>query len=111
MRYKLNLEDVGSQYGAPMGRPNYLPDDREQPYLMHLTRLRWVDGDYDSGGAYWGYSSKHGDIYCAEVQNTSSKLDFWQDEGESVRVFVRAKDRELAKQQVRKLLPNARFYR
>ena len=25
-----------------------------EPEKLHLQRLRWVDGDYDTGGAYWG---------------------------------------------------------
>lgn len=122
MSYKLNLPDVSSKYGAPMGRSNWLPEDRNQPYLMHLTRVRLVDGGYDTGGAYWGASSireldpnlngqtSYNPLYCAEC-----------DDGEiMIRLFVRPlvnwfaesdEWREAAKQEVRKKLPNARFYR
>jgi len=121
MPYQLNLPEVSSKFGAPMGRPDLLPDDRERPYLMHLTRIRFEDYDYDSGGAYWGASTvkyynpndpraTFNPLYCAEY-----------DDGETlIRIFVRptvnyyleSEDwRESAKTEVRRLLPNARFYR
>jgi len=45
------LEPVSSRYGAPMGR-NSLTDNPEA--TVTLFRVRFVDGDYDAGGAYWG---------------------------------------------------------
>ena len=45
------LSDVGSKYGAPMGRPNVADDHAA---TVKLFRVRFVDGCYDSGGAYWG---------------------------------------------------------
>lgn len=43
---------VNGKYGAPMGRPDSLP---EEPITeAHLHRMRLIDGDYDEGGAYWG---------------------------------------------------------
>lgn len=43
---------VGSSRGAPMGRPDILPD--APPASLHIKRATPTDGDYDQGGAYWG---------------------------------------------------------
>lgn len=43
---------VGSSRGAPMGRPDILPD--APPVVPHAKRATPTDGDYDQGGAYWG---------------------------------------------------------
>lgn len=51
---------VGSKYGAPMGRHDKILGD---PVKLHLQRVRFVDGDYDEGGAYWGGGGKP--LYCA----------------------------------------------
>lgn len=121
MVYKLNLPEIRSASGSPMGRRNYLPEDRERPYLLHLTRVPLVDGGYDKGGVYWGASylrlhypsrnkASYNPLYCAEY-----------DDGQTfVFIFVRPtvnwyadsnEWREAAKREIRKLLPNARFYR
>ena len=99
---KLKLSKGCSKYGAQMGRSNVLPDDKDQSIKLHLVYLPFVDGDYDQGGAYWGYTQGTR-IYCAHAG-----LD-----DVDVRVFVRASawDRNDAKEKVRELLPNARFYR
>lgn len=81
-----------------MGRRNCLPFDRDSGVKLRLERLRWVSQDYDSKGAYWG--RRNGDyIYCG-----------WNDYNE-VRIFVRALHHRDAKEQVKRILPNARFYR
>jgi len=86
--------------GSAMGRRDTLPDDAAAPCKLRMERLRWVDGDYDQFGAYWGNSGGTS-IYCAHG-----------DAGEvSARVFVRASSREEAKTKVRQTLPNAAFYR
>jgi hypothetical protein len=36
------LRNVFSRYGAPMGRPNTLPDDRDSPILLALVRARMI---------------------------------------------------------------------
>lgn len=92
----LSLPDVSSRYGAPMGRPDNLPDNRHAPVALHLERLRMVDGDYDEGGAYWGGPGPAGAMYCA-----------WNEDG--VRVYVRATDLEQAKSKVKRTLPQATF--
>lgn len=45
------LTDVSSKYGAPMGRRNITENTTGK---VRLFRVRFVDGCYDSGGAYWG---------------------------------------------------------
>lgn len=85
--------------GSQMGRRNELPADANEPVKLRLERLRFVDGDYDQWGAYWGGGPDALPIYCA-----------WGDASETqVRVFVRAQDRVAAKANVLKLLPNATF--
>ena len=91
------LSDVSSKYGAPMGRRNTLPDDRDETCKLHLRRLEWVDGDYDSGGAYCG--------------GGSGNYIYWAYGEEAVELFVRAMNRKEAKRLVRETLPGARFYR
>lgn len=60
----MKLTDVSCALGAPMGRPNTLPDNREAVGPLQLVRLLWQDGDYDAGGAYWGNTRKN-DVYWA----------------------------------------------
>jgi hypothetical protein len=90
------LPNVSCKYGAPMGRPNVLPEDRNAKVKLRLVRLQWIDHDYDQGGAYWG--------------NPGGSSIFWATDG-ATDVFVRAKSRVEAKAQVLQDLPNARFYR
>jgi hypothetical protein len=98
----LKLENVSSVRGAPMGRQNWLPDDQEEPIRLYLTALKWVDGDYDQGGAYWGnsglYNGTYTRIYCAHGHDSS---------GSPVRVFVRAAHRTAARELVLEILPKA----
>lgn len=83
-----------------MGRANRLPEDLLAKGKLRVTRLKWVDGDYDSGGAYFGNTGKD-NIYCA-----------WGDIGDvSVRIFVRANARDVAKHEINKIMPNVGFYR
>jgi hypothetical protein len=92
-----------SQWGASMGRRN----QREGlPERLHLQRMRFVDGDYDTGGAYWGGGSKAGVMYCAfSPADTANDCP--------IEVFVRATTREEAKEKVLALLPEYgwTFYR
>ncbi len=96
----MKLPDVSSKFGAPMGRTNVLPEDENISCRLHIRELKWVDGDYDEGGAYWG--------------GGMSDAIFWAhgDAGDVVvHVFVRAKFREDAKHLVKQILPNVKFYR
>ena len=92
---KLVLPNGSSKYGAQMGRANVLPHDCAGPIKLQMQKLKWVNGDYDEKGCYWGGGS--GDnIYCA-----------WNDDA---RVFVRAFTRQQAKCEVWCFFPHARFY-
>jgi len=92
------LSDVSSQYGAPMGRPDSLPDDTSEPVALYLQPLQWVDGDYDQGGAYWGH-------------NPGDSIFWAHGDGEDVEVdiFTRATSRDEAERYVLSSLPAARF--
>lgn len=93
------LSDVSSSRGAPMGRSSNITEP-DAKMRMNLVRLKWVDGDYDQGGAYWG--------------NVRGTAIYWASgigEDEVQETFVRATSREDAKNQVRDLFHNATFYR
>lgn len=92
------LPNVSSHHGAPMGRRSEF-DSTDYPVKFRMQRLRWVDGDYDEGGAYWGYVS--GDhIYWAVGLDEDLKHE----------VFIRAKSRGGAKTLLREDFPNATFF-
>lgn len=86
---KRKLPDVSSKYGAPMGRRNNIPNDIETVGKLHLVKLKWVDGDYDQGGAYFG-GGQGDNIYWAYGETAT----------EQVNVFVRATCRIYAKIEV-----------
>jgi hypothetical protein len=48
-----DLPEAASEYGSSMGRQNDISDP-EFPVVFEIERLRWVDGDYDQGGAFHG---------------------------------------------------------
>jgi len=84
--------------GSSMGRrPSRIQSN--EPVKVYLRKLRWVDGDYDEQGAYWGYCSGT-NIYWANFDLGDTNED----------IFVRATSRDDAKEQVRESLPNARFF-
>jgi hypothetical protein len=87
--------EVFSRYGAPMGRntgPRYLECSAGK---LQLVRVPLNRGGYDSGGAYWGLGPP---------------LWYVQDaDGNSY--FFRARNRALAKQEILKDWPEAKFYR
>ena len=107
----IELKDVldwaCSERGAQMGRCNWLPDDRFLPIKLRMEALSLQDGDYDKGGAYWGYTPGTR-IYCAYGQDA---------DGKAIRIFTRAEAptaaarRLAAKRVVREHLPKAKFYR
>lgn len=102
---KLTLESGSSSRGAQMGRRIILPDNDRIPVKLQMEKLKWVDGDYDQFGAYWGNGSED-NVYCAWGEFSRSGYSF-----QPVRVFVRAKSRIEAKELVREQLPNCLFYR
>lgn len=96
---KLRTSPAYSSRGADMGRRDWgLIEHKNRPMMMHLQLVSFVDGDYDLGGAYWGgYPSEP--LFCAWAECVDA------------RVFVRAKNRTLAKREVKKCFPNAMFFR
>ena len=88
--------------GSAMGRKSWRDNFREHqadPIKCCLRRLRWVDGDYDEQGAYWGHVSGTW-IYWANFDIGDDNQD----------IFVRATSRDDAKDQIRKELPQAKFF-
>lgn len=82
-----------------MGRSDARHPDPDAPLKFWVVRLQWSDGDYDKGGAYWGYSPAHGDIYRAV--STDGKAE----------MFVRARSRDAAKAAIREKYPHATFFK
>ena len=96
---KLKAAPVYSVRGADMGRRDWgLIEHHERPMTMYLQRVRFVDGDYDLGGAYWGGPPSL-PLFCA-----------WA-EDDQARVFVRAKDRNAAKLEAKEHFLSAKFFR
>jgi hypothetical protein len=95
--------------GSKIGRRNVLPDDKQAKVKLHLQHLPFVDGCYDSWGAYWGAPAN---IYLAFTCSTMQGYPGgpWN-AFPQICVYVRAGNRQEAKQKVRAKLPNARFYR
>ncbi len=98
MSAKLTLTNACSARGASMGRRNELPDDPAAPCKLRLHRLA-MQGDYDSGGAYWGGGPSAAGVMWAA----------WNADG--VRVYVRNRTREKARAAVLRLVPGATFWR
>ncbi len=113
------LSNGSSQYGAQMGRRNALPESaaaRATPCRLRLVRLKWIDGDYDQGGAYWGATritpghwQTKGNAYTPAMDHVFRATGEIGDE--CVEVFVRAVSREDAKAKVRESLSGAKFFR
>lgn len=87
---RIQLSKVNCKFGAPMGRAS-----EQLAGKVKLQRLRFVDGDYDSGGAYWGSGAP---IWVAEDRN-------------GARAYVRASNREKAKAELLKENCELTFYR
>lgn len=118
---KLSLPSRYCKFGAPMGQSNQLPIDPFAPVKLQMEKLKWIDGDYICDGTYFGGGS--GDyIYCAFIQDmqeyvtlksnipSENGVHYRPAETFKVKIFVRANDRNEAKEEVRDLVPNARFY-
>ena len=85
------LSHVGGARGAPMGRPTIQEDPAAK---CRLFKVRFIDGCYDIGGAYWGGPA---DLYCAT--------------GAGFQTFTRAKNRAAARSQILERFPELTFYR
>lgn len=84
------FEDVSCKYGAPMGRSEILNDFSGK---VRCFRVRFVDGDYDDGGAYWGRGNRYIALYCATKQKGTVT------NGDGLLMFTRAFNRMDAKAQ------------
>jgi hypothetical protein len=101
---KAQLPIVNCQYGAPMGRSDY-DDDKTGAPKLHLARVYIDSQGYDNGGAYWGLGQRLFVAWKHSLAGNPPK------EGGNVRHFVRAKNRECAKEILRQTFSDARFYR
>jgi len=110
---KIKLDDVSSRYGAPMGRRDEgSAYEYNMPIKFRLQRLKWVDYDYDEGGAYWGCGGRGQYIYVAEGEcDIVAEGECDIGDGWKHRLYVRAIGRREAKKDVLERYPNARFYR
>ncbi len=84
-----------------MGRRDTLPENRNAKGKLRLVRLRWVDGAYDQGGAYWGHIPGNF-IYHAKGDLEGEEF--------TTELFVRAKTRKDAKAMIREKLANVTFW-
>ncbi len=87
---KTAANNGASQYGAQMGRTNHCDG---APEALHLQKVRFVDGDYDTGGAYWGGGPGSSPLWCA-FSPADTKNE------EPIRIFVRASTRAEAESKV-----------
>jgi hypothetical protein len=98
----LKLSNATSKYGASMGRRDFhiaRPFREFVSTRLNLAHVR-LNGDYDSGGAYWG----GGGLPLYRVAG--------EFEGDDIEFFIRANNRDHAKEQIRALgYTHARFYR
>jgi hypothetical protein len=63
------FSEVGSKYGAPMGRAEYGDAGNCPAGSVELFRVNFVDGDYDDGGAYWGGGKDSPPLFCARGED------------------------------------------
>jgi len=81
------FENVICKYGAPMGRTEVLNDFSGK---IRCFKVKFVDGDYDDGGCYFGgYPSPP--LYCATNQKGTVSND------NDLLMFTRAYNRKEAK--------------
>lgn len=100
--YKHLIRDVNTARGAPMGRCEYREISPRLPAVFNLFAVPLNAGGYDRGGAYWGHGAP---LYAAYAL-----VEDDQDVAETL-LFIRAQDRDHAKQEVRKQHKAAQFYR
>ena len=68
------LPKVNSQYGAPMGRR----DSADRGAFSDISPAKlcasYPQGEYDSGGAYWGTGGNEGPVYAVWAKGKGHKL-------------------------------------
>lgn len=62
----IQLDNVSSRYGSPMGRRDSTGLESCVPRFVRLQRIRLDAGGYDSGGAYWGLRRPGESLFVAE---------------------------------------------
>lgn len=82
--------------GAALGRSTRHNIDRAASVKLTLRHVRIDSGGYDRNGTYFGHGNP---------------LYWYADESGGIDAVLRADDREHAKESIRELYPNARFYR
>ncbi len=87
--------------GSSIGRASSAPGPCTPGAKFSLSLLKLNSGGYDSGGAYWGLGPNLYRAYSSEGN------------GEEIQeCFLRAKDREEAKEKIKEhWFPGAKFYR
>lgn len=83
-----------------MGRPDVIEEPGAE-IRFRLYRMPMVDGDYDTGGAYWGMGPNSAPMWHAYGDGPK-----FRDE-----IFLRAWTREEAKDIVREKFKASRFFR
>jgi hypothetical protein len=74
---------VSCRYGAPMGRAS----DTLRPEPSDKLAVAGPAGEYDAGGAYWGYGGREGPVWAVWLAG----------KGADGVAYVRARSREHAK--------------
>lgn len=95
----LKLSPGCDRYGASMGRRTIAPAAAPGERLkLHLRRVRIDNGGYDAGGAYWGFGAP---LYQVSGETAAEVIEY----------YIRAADRDHAKEIVQLRYPEASFYR
>lgn len=116
----MQLSNVFSKYGAPMGRVDKRPQSGEVVKL-HLQHMPLDSGGYDSGGAYWGLRfPQQRTVICTPIGSTKAvertfsqtpKIYRYYNKDGTIEGFIDAFDREDAKAQILEDYPAINFYR
>ena len=103
------LEKLDCSRGAPMGRPNIYPTDRNTHIKLSLQKVKVDGGGYDKGGAYWGHTTLT--LYRAvspEVIPCQDYRGYHNFEFLFPEIFLWAACRKEAIMKIKEELPNAK---
>lgn len=98
----LRKDPVPCKYGAPLGQRDTLETVDKTP--LYLQRVRWVSGDYSPDGTYWGHGTES-DMWVA----FNGPLDPEYQPGFGTRIWVRARNRKEAAEEIREDHPDVKF--
>lgn len=99
----MELPNVTSPYGAPMGRKSFYPAFREQSVKLHLQKVPINSGGYDSGGAYWGLP-----VYGRSDDSWGHLYRAWSSDG-LISFYLRSWSRETARLAILKDYPGVKI--